>query len=61
MYIARVRGPGFARSRLLSWKQLQLYTHSLTKMSHVLMNKVTGLRKACRLYQKEKVAQFLQS
>ena len=31
VYIARDRGSGFAHSGLLSWKQLQLYTRSLTE------------------------------
>ena len=31
VYIARDRGTGLARSGLLSWKQQQLYTHSLTE------------------------------
>ena len=44
--IARDRGSGFAHSGLLSWKQLQLYTCSLTECPMFLMNKVTGLRKA---------------
>ena len=31
VYIARDQGSGFAHSGLLSWKQLQSYTHSLTE------------------------------